>query len=332
MEAPPRIIAPMPTSDRFSVGLVQHRCDEDRDTNLRRAAEGVREAASKGAQIVCLQEMFNTPYFCKSEDFDRFDLAEPILPPETGPSVLAMQDAAKKHKVVVVAPIFERRAPGLYHNSAAIIDADGSLLGVYRKMHIPDDPLYYEKFYFTPGDAHAKGDELPLGPGVDPARVNDSHGFRVWRTRYANIGVLICWDQWYPEGARINALLGADLLLYPTAIGWRPEEKEEFGEDHRDAWRLMQRAHAASNELFVAAVNRTGHEPEPGTGGVDYFGSSFVADPFGKVIAEAPVEEESVLVCDCDRTLIDRTRRHWPFLRDRRVDAYHGLTRRWLGA
>jgi len=315
----------MPTRDtNFTVGLVQRRCTEDRDDNVRRALDGVREAASKGAHIVCLQEMFNATYFCKREDFALFDIAEPILAPDTGPTIKKCQDAAKQHNVVLIAPIFERRAPGVYHNSAAVIDADGELLGVYRKMHIPDDPLYYEKFYFAPGDAE------PPAPGTAKNCVSAS-GYRVWNTRHARVAPLICWDQWYPENARIAALLGAEVLFYPTAIGWRPEEKAEFGEDHRDGWRTVQRAHAISNELFVAAVNRTGHEPEPGTSGIDFFGSSFVADPFGRVVAESPVDEEHVLVVECPRRMIDDTRRHWPFFRDRRVDAFQPLTQRWLG-
>ncbi len=308
----------------FTVGLVQRACTEDRQRNLDRALDGVREAASRGAQIVCLQEMFNATYFCKREDFDLFDIAEPILGPDTGPTVLACQEEAKKLGVVVIAPIFEKRAPGLYHNSAAIIDADGDLLGVYRKMQIPDDPLYYEKFYFTPGDA-----EVPA-PGT-AKKCNAASGYRVWNTRFAKVGVLICWDQWYPENARITALLGAEVIFYPTAIGWRPEEKSQFGEEHRDGWRTVQRAHAVSNELFVAAVNRTGHEDEPGTSGIDFFGSSFVADPFGRIVAEGPTHEEAVIIHECDRSLIDKTRRHWPFFRDRRVDAFEPLTRRWIG-
>ncbi len=314
----------MSVNPTFTVGLVQRACSEDRQKNLANALDGVREAASRGAQIVCLQEMFNATYFCKREDFDLFDIAEPILGPDTGPTVLACQDEAKKLGVVVIAPIFEKRAPGLYHNSAAVIDADGELLGVYRKMQIPDDPMYYEKFYFTPGDA------AEPAPGT-AKKCSAASGYRVWHTRFAKVGVLICWDQWYPENARITALLGAEVIFYPTAIGWRPEEQAEFGEDHREGWRTVQRAHAVSNELFVAAVNRTGHEPEPGTGGINFFGSSFVADPFGRVVAEGPTHEEAVLVHACDRTLIDKTRRHWPFFRDRRVDAFQPLTERWIG-
>ena len=309
-------------TNTFTIGLVQRACTEDRERNVRRALEGVREAAGKGAQIVCLQEMFNATYFCKREDFDLFAIAEPILGPDAGPTVRACRDAAKAHKAVVIVPIFERRAAGVYHNSAAVIDADGEMLGVYRKMHIPDDPLYYEKFYFTPGDAEA--------PSVSSPKVTSATGYRVFHTKYAKVAPLICWDQWYPENARIAALLGAEVLFYPTAIGWRPEEKENFGEQHREGWRTIQRSHAIANELYVAAVNRTGHEPEPGTGGIDFFGSSFVADPFGTVVAEAPAHEETVLVHTCDRTIIETVRRHWPFFRDRRVDAFAPLTKRWL--
>jgi N-carbamoylputrescine amidase len=301
----------MSTDHSFTIGLVQQACEPDRRVNIERAVSGIREAAGRGAQIVCLQEIFNAPYFCKAEKPERFDLAEPI----PGPTVEAMQSVARELEVVIVTPLFERRAAGLYHNSAAVIDADGTLLGTYRKMHIPHDPLYYEKYYFTPGDA--------------PAGASDG-GFRVWHTRYATIGVLICWDQWYPEAARITALMGAEVLFYPTAIGWHPKEKEQFGRAQADAWRTMQRAHAIANGLYVAAANRTGFEPEPGTDGIEFFGQSFVADPFGQVVAEAPPDRPAVLVAECDRRLIEETRRSWPFLRDRRVDAYGPITARHL--
>jgi N-carbamoylputrescine amidase len=257
----------------------------------------------RGAQIVCLKELFNAPYFCKAEDSRRFDLAEPI----PGPTTTRMQTLARELAVVLVVPLFERQAPGLYRNSAAVIDADGSLLGVYRKMHIPDDPLFYEKYYFTPGDA-----------------------FQVWKTRYATIGVLICWDQWYPEAARITSLLGAEVLFYPTAIGWHPSEQAEWGAAHVDAWRTVQRAHAIANGVYVAAPNRIGHEGEPGTDGLTFFGQSFIADPFGRYLDEADAGER-VLVARCDPTLLEDVRRNWPFLRDRRVDAYGPILHRYLG-
>jgi len=300
----------------LTVGLIQESVTADAAANLEHAVARIREAAGRGAQIICLQELFNSPYFCKAEKCDRFDLAESI----PGPTVERMQSLAKELEVVLVVPIFERQAAGVYRNSAAVVDADGSLLGVYRKMHIPDDPLFYEKYYFTPGDSHVQHDGDHKG----------SHGFRVWTTRYANIGVLICWDQWYPEAARINALLGAEILFYPTAIGWHPAEKAEFGESQLDAWRTAQRAHAISNGVFVAAPNRVGHEDEAGTNGIEFFGHSFVCDPFGRIIAEAGAEP-TVLVAECDRGLIEETRRNWPFLRDRRIDAYAPILNRYIG-
>jgi len=295
--------------DTFTIGLVQQACVEDRRVNLERAAAGVREAADHGARIVCLQELFNSPYFCKIQSAERFDLAEPV----PGPTLEVLQPMAKELGVVLIAPLFERRSAGVYHNSAAVLDADGSLAGVYRKMHIPNDPLYCEKFYFTPGDA---------GP---PAG-----GFRVFRTRHATIGVLICWDQWYPEAARITSLMGAEVLFYPTAIGWHPKEKADLGPGQVAAWRIVQRGHAIANGIYVAAVNRVGHEPEPGTDGIEFFGQSFVSDPFGKVIAQAPSNEPCVLVARCDRRHLEQVRRDWPFLRDRRIDAYGPITSRLL--
>lgn len=293
----------------FQIALVQHACGQDLRANLERAIAGVREAAARGGQIICLQELFNAPYFCKAESPDRFDLAEPI----PGPTMDALQAVVRKLEIVLVVPIFERRAAGIYHNSAAVLDADGSLLGVYRKMHIPDDPLYYEKYYFTPGDA--------AGP---------AGGFRVFRTRYATIGVLICWDQWYPEAARITALCGAEVLFYPTAIGWHPKEKASYGPRQVEAWRTVQRGHAVANGLYVAAVNRVGFEPETGTDGIEFFGQSFVCDPFGQMLAEAPGDQSSVLLATCDRTYLEDVRRNWPFLRDRRIDAYSPITARSL--
>jgi N-carbamoylputrescine amidase len=293
----------------FTIGLIQEAVLDDRQAQLEASIARVRDAAAKGAQIVCLQELFNSPYFCKSTHADRFDLAEPI----PGPTTDRMQALAKELEIVVIVPIFERQGPGVYRNSAAIIDADGSLLGVYRKMHIPDDPLYHEKYYFVPGDAHT-----------------EAGGFKVWNTRYAKVGVLICWDQWYPEAARITALLGAEVIFFPTAIGWHPAEKEEWGLAQVEAWRTIQRSHAIANGIFTASPNRVGHEDEPGTDGIEFFGHSFVCDPFGRLLAEAGTEPE-VLVVRCDPKLIDETRRNWPFLRDRRIDAYGPILNRYLG-
>jgi len=288
---------------KFKIGLVQTKCSSDAEANLQRAIAGIREAASKGAEIVCLQELFRSQYFCREENAELFNLAETI----PGPSTEALGSVAKSLGVSVVASLFEKRAHGLYHNTAAVIDADGGLLGIYRKMHIPDDPLYYEKFYFTPGDL----------------------GFLNFETRFSRIGVLVCWDQWYPEGARLTSLQGANVLFYPTAIGWHPAEKAQYGEAQLDAWRTMQRAHAISNGIYVAAVNRTGYEGTPESG-LEFWGNSFVADPFGRVIAQAPTSEEHVLVTECDPKLMDEVRRNWPFFRDRRIDAYAPITKRWL--
>jgi len=302
----------------FTVGLIQDHATADAAANLARAETLVRSAARQGAQIICLKELFNAPYFCKSQQCDRFDLAEPI----PGPTTEAMQRLAGELAVVLIVPIFERQAAGLYRNSAAVIDADGSLLGVYRKMHIPDDPLFHEKYYFTPGDGHL--DDHGERPG-------EANGFKVWKTRYATIGVLICWDQWYPEAARITTLLGAQVLFYPTAIGWHPAEKDEWGRAQVDAWRTIQRAHAIANGVYVASPNRVGHEDEPGTNGITFFGHSFVADPFGRYVAEAG-EDEAILITKCDPAVIETVRRNWPFLRDRRVDAYGPILNRYLGA
>jgi N-carbamoylputrescine amidase len=300
----------------FTVGLIQESVGADVAANVDRAIQRVGEAAERGAQIVCLQELFNAPYFCKSQRAERFDLAEPI----PGPTIKRLQDAARSLGIVIIVPIFERQAAGVYRNSAAVVDADGEMLGVYRKMHIPDDPLFNEKYYFTPGDSHLSHEGAHRG----------SSGFRVWKTRFATIGVLICWDQWYPEAARITSLLGADILFYPTAIGWHPAEKAETGEAQVQAWQTAQRAHGIANGVYVAAVNRVGHEDEPGTEGLEFFGHSFVSDPFGRVIAEAGTEPE-VLVASCDPKVIEETRRNWPFLRDRRIDAYAPILNRYLG-
>ncbi len=297
-------LAPMTSSDsrRVTLGLVQMRCGLDPEANLARAVAGVREAAGRGAQIVCLQELFRSQYFCQTEDHDHFALAEPI----PGPSTERLCAIASELGVVIVASLFEKRAEGLYHNTAAVIDADGTYLGKYRKMHIPDDPQYYEKFYFTPGDL----------------------GFRAWDTRFGRIGVLICWDQWYPEAARLTALSGAQILFYPTAIGWLPGEKDEHGAQQQAAWETIQRSHAIANGVYVCAVNRVGHEGDP-AGGLEFWGGSFVADPGGRLVVKAGPGEE-VLTATCDLANVDVSRTHWPFLRDRRIDAYGDLTKRYL--
>jgi N-carbamoylputrescine amidase len=304
-------------SHTVSVALVQETASDNREDNLERTIVRIREAAARGAQIVSLQELFNAPYFCKSLRIEKFDLAEPV----NGATIATLQALAQELAIVLIVPFYEKQAPGLYRNSASVIDADGALLGTYRKMHIPHDPMFEEKYYFAPGD-------------VGPDLRNDTHpginGFRVWRTRYANIGVLICWDQWYPEAARITAMLGADILVYPTAIGWHPHEKEHFGHAQADAWRIMQRSHAIANGVFVASANRVGFESEAGTNGVEFFGQSFICDPFGRYLAEAGTEP-AVLVAECDLSRVEETRRNWPFLRDRRIDAYVPITQRWLG-
>jgi N-carbamoylputrescine amidase len=291
-------------SEKLTVGLLQRECSKDPATNLAGTVEAIREAAERGAQIVCLEELFRSQYFCREENGDNFDLAEPI----PGPTTEALSKLARQLDIVIVASIFERRAAGLYHNTAAVLDANGALLGLYRKMHIPDDPLYYEKFYFTPGDL----------------------GFPNFDTRYGRIGVLVCWDQWYPEGARLSSLRGANILFYPTAIGWHPSEKAEFGAAQLDAWRTIQRSHAIANGIFVAAVNRVGFEG-PADSGLEFWGSSFVADPFGQLIAESPTNKEEILIAECDPRRMEEVRRNWPFLRDRRTDAYAPLLERWLG-
>jgi N-carbamoylputrescine amidase len=299
-----------------TVGIVQDTASDDLAANLARATDRVREAAARGAQVVCLQELFNAPYFCKRLDPARFDIAEPA----DGPTVTHLRALAAELAIVLVVPFYEKQAPGLYRNSATVIDADGAVLGTYRKMHIPHDPLFEEKYYFAPGDVTADERTAP-----HPA----TSGFKAWRTRYADIGVLICWDQWYPEGARITALLGAQILFYPTAIGWHPAEKATFGDAQVDAWRTAQRAHAIANGVFVAAPNRVGFEAEAGTDGLEFFGQSFICDPFGRYLAQAGTEP-AILTATCDLALIEETRRNWPFLRDRRIDAYGPITQRWL--
>ena len=290
--------------EKFKIGLIQMSCGPDPAANLRKAMEKIREAAQKGAHIICLQELFRSHYFCREENPELFTLAEPI----PGPTSEALGKIAKELGVVVIGPLFERRAAGVYHNTAVVLNSDGTLLGKYRKMHIPDDPLYYEKFYFTPGDL----------------------GFLNFDTARGRIGVLICWDQWYPEAARITSLAGASVLFYPTAIGWHPAEKAQHGAAQLDAWRTIQRAHAIANGVYVAAVNRVGYEGTP-ENGLEFWGNSFVADPFGQVLAQASSEKEEILVVECDPHRGEETRRNWPFLRDRRIDAYRPILQRWLG-
>jgi len=318
----------MPTKPTKRVALIQMSCASDTKLNLDKAAERVYEAARLGAQIVCLPELFRAQYFCQREDHALFDLAEPI----PGPSTDVLTRVCSETGVVLVASLFERRAPGLYHNTAVTIERDGRIADLYRKMHIPDDPLYYEKFYFTPGDL----------------------GFKATDTTAGKIGTLVCWDQWYPEGARLTALRGAEILFFPTAIGWHPSEKEEFGTAQYDAWQTAQRAHAIANGVFVCAVNRVGHEHgdvkfkapaadgNPATvelhgpgdhtlaSGIEFWGGSFIADPFGRILAKASHNKEEILIADLDPKLIEVTRQHWPFLRDRRIDAYQGITSRFL--
>jgi N-carbamoylputrescine amidase len=285
------------------VGLIQSACSPDPAANLKNTLAAAERAARDGAQIICTQELFRSQYFCQSEDYQYFQLAEPI----PGPTTQAFQELAKATQAVIIASLFEKRASGVYHNTAAVIDADGSLLGIYRKMHIPDDPLYYEKFYFTPGDL----------------------GFRAWQTRYGKIGVLICWDQWYPEAARLTALQGAEILFYPTAIGWHPREKAALGQRQHSAWETIQRSHAIANGCYVAAPNRVGHEKLAGEG-IEFWGQSFVAGPSGEILAKASAAEAETLLVPLDLNKVDDTRTHWPFLRDRRIDAYAGLTQRLL--
>jgi N-carbamoylputrescine amidase len=293
----------MADAAKFRIGLVQSRCALDPNENLAKTEWKIREAAAAGAQVVCLEELFRSQYFCREENHELFALAESI----PGPTTAALGKLARELKIVIVASLFERRAAGLYHNTAAILGTDGEIIGIYRKMHIPDDPLYFEKFYFTPGDL----------------------GFLNFDTPFGRIGVLVCWDQWYPEGARLSSLNGANILFYPTAIGWHPAEKAEYGAGQLDAWRTIQRGHAIANGIYVAAVNRVGYEGTAESG-LEFWGSSFVADPFGQVIAQASVDREEILLADCDPARQEQVRQHWPFLRDRRVDAYAPIVNRWL--
>jgi N-carbamoylputrescine amidase len=288
---------------KVSIGLLQHACGADPAANLKKTLKLAKEAAKRGANIICTQELFRSQYFCQSEDHENFKLAEKI----PGPSTEAFQKLAKKHGVVVIVSLFEKRASGLYHNTAVVIDADGSLLGIYRKMHIPDDPLYYEKFYFTPGDT----------------------GFRSWKTKFGQVGVLICWDQWYPEAARLTALQGAEIIFYPTAIGWHPGEKRKQGENQHSAWETIQRAHAVANGCFVAVCNRIGHETPVGGPGIEFWGQSFVAGTSGQILAKAKPSREEILIVPVSLGEVDTTRTHWPFLRDRRIDAYGDITKRF---
>ena len=291
--------------NNLTIALIQMACGAVPQDNLGSAIAKVEEAARRGAKVVCLPELFRSRYFCQAEDPALFDLAEPV----PGPSTEALGKVAGQLNVVLIVPVFERRTAGLYHNSVVVIDSDGSMAGFYRKMHIPDDPAYYEKFYFTPGD----------------------RGFQAIQTNAGKIGTLICWDQWYPEAARLTTLQGAEMLFYPTAIGWHPSEKVQEGESQRSAWQTIQRSHAIANGVFVAAVNRVGHEkPEASGDGIEFWGSSFVCDPFGVILAEASVDKEEIVLAEVNVSRVEEVRRNWPFLRDRRVDAYGGLTKRFF--
>ncbi len=296
-------------AEKFTIGLIQMSCGPEPEDNMAKALDRVREAAHRGATVICLPELFQTQYFCQREDTALFDLAEPI----PGPATKRIGEVARELGVVVVASLFERRAPGIYHNTAAILDEAGTLKGIYRKMHIPDDPLYYEKYYFTPGDL----------------------GYKVFDTKFGTVGTLVCWDQWYPEGARLTAIQGAQVLFYPTAIGWHPAEKAEFGVAQHDAWKTIQRSHAIANGVYVGVVNRVGHETGNIRGnqvegaGLEFWGGSFIADPFGQVIAEASHDKEEILLADIDVKRMEDVRRNWPFLRDRRIDSYGKITHRF---
>lgn len=293
-------------ADKFTLGLVQMKCTANAEENLARAIDKIHEAAKRGAQIISLHELFRSEYFCRTEDPELFNLAEAIPGPTTG----KLAQIAKECRAALVVSLFERRAAGIYHNTCAVLDADGSFLGKYRKMHIPDDPLYYEKFYFTPGDL----------------------GFPNFDTKYARIGVQICWDQWYPEGSRLTAMSGAQVIFYPTSIGWHPHEKTQNGAAQLDAWKTIQRSHAIANGVYVAVVNRVGFEGgvSKGDSGLEFWGNSFVADPFGEIISQAAADREEILVVECDPAKSEDTRRNWPFLRDRRIDAYAPILNRWL--
>lgn len=286
---------------KVNIGLVQMSCSGDVQNNMSKAIQGIRDAAAQGAQIVCLQELFTSLYFCDVEDYNNFKLAEPI----PGPSTDALSAVAKELNVVVIASLFEKRAQGLYHNTTAVLDADGSYLGKYRKMHIPDDPAYFEKFYFTPGDL----------------------GYKVFKTKFATLGVLICWDQWYPEAARLTSLMGAEILFYPTAIGWATSQDESTNEEQYNAWQTIQRSHAVANGVHVVSVNRVGFEQE---GAMKFWGGSFVSNPFGSLIVKASHDNEEVIVTEIDLAKTDSYRTHWPFMRDRRIDSYGEIVKRFI--
>ena len=297
-------------SDNFNIGLIQMHCTPEPDDNVARAVAHVREAARRGAHVICLPELFRTQYFCQREEHSFFDLAEPI----PGPTTKVFGDLSRELNVTIVVSLFERRAAGVYHNTAAVMGENGTLRGIYRKMHIPDDPLYYEKFYFTPGDL----------------------GYKVFDVPQGRVGTLVCWDQWYPEGARLTAMQGAQVLFYPTAIGWHPDEKEEWGEAQHDAWRTIQRSHAIANGVYVAVVNRVGHEQGDIRGnraegkGLQFWGGSFIADPFGRIVAEASHDKEEILIGEVNPKKMEEIRRNWPFLRDRRIDSYAPITKRMI--
>ncbi|MEI7669148.1 MAG: carbon-nitrogen hydrolase [Pseudomonadota bacterium] len=292
-------------SKPFKIGLIQMKMGDDIEANLAHACDMLAEAAKMGVQVACLPELFRSRYFCQSEDYNIFDLAEEI----PGKTTQTLAEIAKKHQMVIIASLFERRVAGIYHNTTAVLDADGEFKGIYRKMHIPDDPLYYEKYYFTPGDL----------------------GFKVFNTTFGKLGQLVCWDQWYPEAARLTAMQDAEVIFYPTAIGWHPAEKDDFGKAQAEAWETIQRGHAIANGVYVAACNRIGFEPTPENkgGGIEFFGNSFISDPFGRIIAKASSDKEEIITAICDPKLQEYTRRNWPFFRDRRIDAYGAITERF---
>ena len=293
--------------DKVNVGLIQMKCSDDLEENFEKTLEKIKDLARNGANIICTQELFKSKYFCQVEDWSYFKLAEEIN--EKSKTIKTLQTMAKDLKVVIIASLFEKRTEGIYHNTAVVIDADGSYLGKYRKMHIPDDPHFYEKFYFTPGDL----------------------GYKTFRTKYADIGVLICWDQWYPEAARLTALSGAKILFYPTAIGWLPSEKEEFGNSQYNAWETIQRSHAVANGCYVVAINRVGYEESPdGNEGIEFWGQSFVSNPYGELLVKGSVDKEENIICEVDLSVIDSVRTTWPFFRDRRIDSYQDITKRFI--
>jgi len=293
--------------DKVNVGLIQMKCSDDLEENFEKTLEKIKDLARNGANIICTQELFKSKYFCQVEDWSYFKLAEEIN--EKSKTIKTLQTMAKDLKVVIIASLFEKRTEGIYHNTAVVIDADGSYLGKYRKMHIPDDPHFYEKFYFTPGDL----------------------GYKTFRTKYADVGVLICWDQWYPEAARLTALSGAKILFYPTAIGWLPSEKEEFGNSQYNAWETIQRSHAVANGCYVVAINRVGYEESPdGNEGIEFWGQSFVSNPYGELLVKGSVDKEENIICEVDLSVIDSVRTTWPFFRDRRIDSYQDITKRFI--